>query len=112
MTRFFRDREDTSSRTITEAASFLNRKPKRQGGNYTIEESALDIFDDKFKKHPNHLNLITRKNYNDMTPEEKDYHDEYKKRKVEADKERKARVERPNPVKHGPAFGPKDNWGG
>lgn len=38
MTRFFRDYSDTSSETISEAASFLNRKPKRQGSNQSLDE--------------------------------------------------------------------------
>jgi len=71
MTRFFRDYNDNSEQTISEAASFLKRVPRRQGRNQSLEEVAdvMKIFDDKFKKHPDHLNLITRKKYDDMTPQ-------------------------------------------
>jgi hypothetical protein len=127
---FFREYKDTSKDTITEAAEFLNRKPARQGSNQRIEESA---FDDKFKRHPNHLEIMLKK-VTELSPSEKEYRGEFEKRRDKAnadrsaaylkanphiakrreelDKKRKENVERPNPVKQGPAFGPKDNWGG
>lgn len=106
---FFREYKDTSKNTIAEAASFLNRKPARQGTNQSLEES---VFDEKFKRHPDHMNIMTRKKYSDLSSEEKKYHDEYSKRRDAANEDRKKRVERPNPVKQGPAFSAKDNWGG
>ena len=112
MTHFFKKYEDTSEDAIARAAALLNRKPARQGSNQRIEESVLNIFDDKFKRHPDHLNIMTRKKYDDLSSDEKRYHDEYSKRRDAANAERTKRVERPNPVKQGPAFGPKDNWGG
>jgi hypothetical protein len=112
MTKFFREYQDTSSTTIAEAAAFLNRKPARQGSNQYLEEASTDVFDANFKRHPDHMNIMLRKKYEDLSPEEKEYHDEYSKRRDAANAERKSRVERPNPVKQGPAFTAKDNWGG
>lgn len=123
---FFKERKDTSSETIAEAAALLNRKPKRQGSNQYVIEA---VFDDTFKQHPEHRTIIA-KNPRELTSDEKKYVDEFHQR-LSADrraknpekfaaydkKEEKRKAElKANPFKSGlpkvKVFTGSDNWGG
>lgn len=41
MTTFYTKKKDTSKENISQAASFLNKKPKHQGSNQRLEDVKL-----------------------------------------------------------------------
>lgn len=93
MSGLFNEYKDTSKELISESASFLNKKPKRQGSNQYVTEA---VFDDNFKKHKDHFRLLGTQD-NLLSTDEKNYVDEFRKRLGQDNKEKNDAYLKANP---------------